>query len=128
MKKGKWILRVRGDFAAAHALRNYEGPCESLHGHNFGVEVEVEGDRLDEDVQIVCDFKVLKREMKEVLATLDHHDLNALAPFLKDNPSSENLARHIYLALEKRLSSNGVRMRAVTVSESPGSSATYLEE
>ena len=32
-------LIVETDFAAAHNLREYQGQCERLHGHNWKVQV-----------------------------------------------------------------------------------------
>ncbi|MCG8529998.1 MAG: 6-carboxytetrahydropterin synthase QueD [Desulfovibrionales bacterium] len=127
MANGIWRLTVRSDFAAAHALRNYCGKCENIHGHNFAVEAVVEGDTLSEDVEILLDFKVLKTELKAVLELLDHKDLNTTPPFDVMNPSSENLARFIYKELEKRLAEHGVRVYSITVSEKTAQSATYLE-
>jgi len=34
-------LHVEDHFAAAHRLRDYEGECENLHGHNWRVLVRV---------------------------------------------------------------------------------------
>lgn len=129
--KGIWRLTVRSDFAAAHALRNYCGKCENMHGHNFAVEAVVEGDRLTPDTELVLDFKVLKQELKGVLELLDHKMLNEMPPFDVMNPSSENLSRFIYRHIAERLSgredANGVRVHAVTVSEKAAQSATYME-
>ena len=41
MSRSLWRLTVRGEFASAHALRHYQGKCESLHGHNYAVEMVV---------------------------------------------------------------------------------------
>ena len=87
-----WRLTVRDDFAAAHALRHYEGKCERLHGHNFAVELTVEGQNLTQDTEMLLDFKVLKTGLKRVLETLDHRLLNETPPFDRLNPSSENLS------------------------------------
>ena len=38
-------LSVEQTFAAGHALRNYKGKCENVHGHNFRVQVVIEGER-----------------------------------------------------------------------------------
>ncbi|MCT4533992.1 6-carboxytetrahydropterin synthase [Halodesulfovibrio sp.] len=127
MANGIWRLTVRSDFAAAHALRNYDGKCENIHGHNFAVEAVVEGDKLSEDVEILLDFKVMKNKLKEVTELIDHKDLNCTPPFDAMNPSSENLARFIYQELGKRIESYGVRVHSVTVSEKAAQSATYLE-
>lgn len=127
MPKGIWRLTVRDDFAAGHALRNYKGKCENMHGHNFLVEAVVEGDRLSSDVEIVMDFGEMKKALKAVLSMLDHKVLNETAPFDTMNPSSENLARFIYTNLTEYVKEFGVRMHSVTVSEKAAQSATYME-
>ena len=127
---GKWRLTVDEAFCASHQLRNYNGKCEHLHGHNFGVTVEVEGTRLDPKVEILVDFGDLKRLTREVLEELEHGHLNDLPAFTERNPSSENIARHIYRALANRLAelTPHARMRSVSVSEKGTSRATYLED
>ena len=61
MTKGAfWRLTVRDDFSAGHALRHYEGKCERMHGHNFAVELTVQGQRLTRDTEMLLDFKTLK--------------------------------------------------------------------
>jgi 6-pyruvoyltetrahydropterin/6-carboxytetrahydropterin synthase len=126
---GKWRLTVDESFSASHQLRNYNGKCEHLHGHNFGVTVEVEGRRLDPAVEILVDFGELKRLTREVVAGLDHAHLNDLPAFAQHNPSSENLARHIYRALADRLHelSHHASLVSVSVSEKGSSRATYME-
>lgn len=121
-----WRLSVRDDFSAAHALRNYNGKCERQHGHNFGVELCVEGDALDQSTGLLLDFGILKGELRDVLASLDHQMLNQIPPFDQINPSSENLARHIWQSMEGRLPDN-VRLASVSVSEKGSQSATYME-
>lgn len=128
----RWAVAVTGGFSAAHALRNYQGKCERLHGHNFTVEVRVEGRGLDGDTGILLDFRTLKGLLAEALAELDHQDLNSLPQFSEENPSSELLGRHIWRRLESLLAQSVdrragmVSLKSVTVSEKPGQSATYL--
>lgn len=59
-------------FSSAHFI-TYSGKCEQLHGHNYGVLIEVEGE-LNED-KVVFDFTILKRLGKEICHRLDHHFL-----------------------------------------------------
>lgn len=59
-------------FSSAHFI-TYSGKCERLHGHNYGVLVEVEGE-LNED-RVVFDFTILKRLTKEICQRLDHRFL-----------------------------------------------------
>ncbi len=56
-------------FAAGHFI-TYGGQCESLHGHNYRVRVELEG-ALDEN-SYVFDFGRLKRLMRRLCDELDH--------------------------------------------------------
>jgi 6-pyruvoyltetrahydropterin/6-carboxytetrahydropterin synthase len=37
-----YLVKVEGRFAAAHAVRGYDGSCERLHGHNFAVTAVAE--------------------------------------------------------------------------------------
>lgn len=124
---GKWKLTITQDFSSSHQLRNYGGKCEHMHGHNFGVEVVVEGDRLDDKVEYLVDFKELKKRTKAVLDKLDHKHLNEVPPFTEINPSSENLAMFIYRELKGVMPEN-VTLAEVSVSEKDSSKATYWEE
>lgn len=129
-----WQLAVRDSFAAAHALRNYRGKCEKVHGHNFSVEVKIEGSVLSPDTELLLDFGILKQGLKYTLESLDHQMLNDLPPFTTINPSSENLARHIFLAMTSWLletpeaQAQNVRLVSVTVGESDKQCATYMEK
>ena len=67
-------VKIEDHFSAAHHLLNYEGECEHQHGHNWKVEVFAIGENLDKS-GILIDFKILKKELKEVLEELDHKDL-----------------------------------------------------
>lgn len=129
--KGKWRLTVRDQFSAAHALRCYHGKCEYLHGHNFNVEIAVEGVKLDEAGMLI-DFGILKRGLRQILAKLDHHVLNEIEPFDAINPSSENLACQIYadfsLFLANEQEGENVRICAVSVSEKETQTAAWLPE
>lgn len=123
----RWRLTVTSSFSSAHQLRNYCGKCENMHGHNFGVELCVEGDRLTPDTEILVDFKVLKKALNQVLDTLDHRHLNEVPPFDKENPSSENLARHIFTEVAALLADQPVRVVFAAVSEKDSSRAEYSE-
>lgn len=124
---GRWKLTITQDFSSSHQLRNYGGKCENMHGHNFGVEVVVQGDKLDDKVHYLVDFKELKKRTKAVLDQLDHKHLNEVPPFTEINPSSENIAMFIYQELKSAMPEN-VELAEVSVSEKDSSKATYWEE
>jgi 6-pyruvoyltetrahydropterin/6-carboxytetrahydropterin synthase len=128
MGEGIWLLTVSDHFSSAHQLRHYQGKCEQLHGHNFQVEVRVEGRRLLPELGIVMDFKDLKMMLKQVLAELDHCNLNELPCFQTANPSSEMLARFVFQGLQARMTDPDIRVQSVSVAEGPSSIATYREE
>lgn len=127
MGKGQWRLRVSSDFSSSHQLRHYEGKCENMHGHNFSVEVDVVGERLDPKLGILMDFKELKRLLKIVTDELDHRHLNELPAFAEQNPSSELLAQYVYRRLKDLLAGHEVRLAEVMVSEKSSSRAYYTE-
>lgn len=120
-----FLLKVQEAFEAAHNLRGYNGKCARLHGHNWIVEVEITGEKLNE-LGILVDFKDVKRELKFILDKLDHHYLNEISPFDKINPTAENLAKFIYEDFAKsNIFDENIKLLAVTVFESPKSSVRY---
>ncbi|MBO4491548.1 MAG: 6-carboxytetrahydropterin synthase QueD [Lentisphaeria bacterium] len=120
-------LDITRDFSAAHSLRGYNGDCSALHGHNWTVQVFVVSRELDK-VGIAMDFKLLKKELNEVLAEFDHKYLNDLPAFAGRNPTSENIAMYIYQRLKPVVTSvPGASLSRVRVCESPTSGASYSE-
>ena len=120
-------ISIKTHFAAAHHLRGYKGICADPHGHNWEIEVFVAGAKLDA-IGFLVDFRELKERVKEVLGELDHHDLNKLPPFRRQNPTSENLARHLYEALSTRVNGPRCTISRVTVCETSGTTASYWAE
>jgi 6-pyruvoyltetrahydropterin/6-carboxytetrahydropterin synthase len=123
MSAGVYALTVRTSFSAAHRLREYDGNCERLHGHNWQVEVTVASEVLD-DQGIALDFRAIKSAVNDLLAGLDHRYLNEVSPFDRLNPSSENLARYLFEEMEKKVPPPA-RMARVTVWESEDARAEY---
>jgi len=120
-------VSVKDRFSAAHQLIEVGGGCERLHGHNFNVEVFVRSETLTDEGTVI-DFRVLKKALTEVLDVLDHTFLNDLDPFKDTGPSSERLARFIYLELSARLSDKSLPGPCrVDVWESENSRASYME-
>lgn len=120
-------IGVWDHFSSAHYLRNYHGKCEHLHGHNWKVEIVLEGEKPD-DAGMILDFGILKTFLKDILSTLDHKCLNDDLDFFKElSPSSEHIARYIYNGMKERLSNLPVKMFEVKVFESENSYAIYRE-
>ncbi len=128
-------VRVTADFAAAHFLRDYNGKCENLHGHNYKVYAHVRGEVLNEGGMLL-DFTKLKGALRKVIADLDHTNLNDISYF-DQNPSAERIAMYIYENIIKLLSAEGVELSwsegkktawlyAIDVFETETSRARYM--
>jgi 6-pyruvoyltetrahydropterin/6-carboxytetrahydropterin synthase len=113
---------VEHTFAAGHALRNYHGKCENVHGHNYRVQVGVEGKELDE-TGLLFDFAELKRRLRATSEYLDHQFINDLKPFDEINPSAENIAKFFCEEIQRDLKSAAIAY--VRVWETDTSCATY---
>ncbi len=70
-------LKTEFTFDAAHRLVGYKGKCKQLHGHIWRVEIEVEGEKLD-DVGMIWDFTKVKT-IKE------HFDHKTILKVCKEN-------------------------------------------
>ena len=120
-------VTVEQTFAAGHALREYKGKCENVHGHNYRVQVTVEGEQLNR-IGLLVDFVELKRAVREVIAYLDHQFINDLEPFTIINPSAENLAKYFYDEVSARVHmaiDTPARIAQVKIWETDTSIAVY---
>lgn len=120
-------ISVTTHFSAAHRLIDYKGACADLHGHNWEIAVYLRGSDLDR-LGILVDFRKVKKCVKRIVDQLDHADLNTLPAFAKANPTSENIARHLYEQLSKALNCTSYAVARVTVAETPGNKVTYWED
>ena len=78
-------VTIEQTFAAGHALRNYHGKCENVHGHNYRCQVTMAGDQLD-PAGLLVDFVELKKAVQSVINRMDHQWLNDFPPFDSLNP------------------------------------------
>jgi len=118
-------LKIISDFSAAHQLKMVAKKCENLHGHNWKIEVCVEGEKLNE-AGVLIDFGDLKRGVAKIIEKLDHKYLNDLGYFYNNiPPSSENIALYVANELKNSITEPGVRVSRVTAWESQDSCATY---
>jgi len=119
------------EFAAAHALRLYDGSLEPLHGHNWRVEVTVSASQLD-PIGVVMDFHELERLVDSVIKPWHNRHLNEVSPFFRAgemviNTSTENVAMQIGKGMSDGLPS-GVRLERVDVWETATNRASYFPQ
>ncbi|SPE39511.1 6-carboxy-5,6,7,8-tetrahydropterin synthase [Candidatus Sulfopaludibacter sp. SbA3] len=118
-------VTIEETFAAGHALRNYRGKCENVHGHNYRCQVSIQGERLDE-IGLLVDFVELKKVVHGVLDRMDHQWLNEFPPFDVLNPSAENMAKYIYDEVSSGMQGKeAIRVQSVRLWETDTASATY---
>jgi 6-pyruvoyltetrahydropterin/6-carboxytetrahydropterin synthase len=110
-------------FEAAHRLPHVPAghKCGRLHGHSYHVAVHVDGP-VDEPAGWVRDFADLSCAMRPVIDRLDHYYLNEVEGL--DNPTSEVLARWIWVRLQTALP----ELSQVVVSETCTTGCVYRGE
>lgn len=126
----------RVHFNAAHRLHNPAesdawnratfGPCNNpnYHGHNYELEVSVEGP-IDPKTGYVVDIAVLKELVDtHVSAVLDHRNLNLDVPWFTEHiPSAENIAVFCWEAIGAVLPAG--RLRCIRLWETPRNYVEY---
>lgn len=136
MPKVRVTRRVH--FSAAHRLHDESrtaeenarlyGLCNSpnFHGHNYELDVTVEG-RVDESGYVI-DLGHLRKIVEEVIVEdLDHRNLNLDVPWMQGvNPSSENLILRIWERLVDRIPRG--RLVRLVLWETPRNYVEYTGE
>ena len=124
------LLTRRAEFSASHRCYNAalseqqnldlygERATSHGHGHNYTIEVTVEGEP-DRVTGMVVDLKLLKDVIqREVIEPMDHRHLNhEVPPFDQVVPTAENLAKEIWTRLEPHLSFENARLHSVRLFE-----------
>lgn len=135
------LVTKRVEFSASHVCRNpllSERENEELfgaaanphgHGHNYVVDVTVEGDP-DPVTGMVLDLKKLKDVVnREVLRIYDHRFLNhEVPPFDHIVPTVENIAIDIWRRLEPHIAQVGGRLEGIRVYETDDLYVDYFGE
>ncbi len=123
------VISKKIEFAASHVCRSAQlsdaenvriyGPAANPlgHGHNYVVEVAIEGSP-DPVTGMILDLKRLKDILEErVMNIYDHRLLNReVAPFDRIVPTVENIAIDIWNRLEGQIE-GGARLFSVRVHE-----------
>src|SRR5437763_5134479 len=124
------FITRKAEFAASHRCR-IESLSEAAnqrlfgsaanpngHGHNYVVEVTIEGNP-DPLTGMVMDLKDLKQILEEeIVEPMDHRFLNhEVEPFDQIIPTTENVANEIWRRLDARISVPGARLARVRLFE-----------
>lgn len=129
-------LSASYEICAAHKLFNEQwsvsknrevyGKCADLHGHQYRLEVTVDGE-LPESGMLINGFEIDRLVLTHVLQKIDHKYLNGDIPFFKDYPPTiEWIAVWVYREL-KGVFPDGCRIKRIRVYETPDLFADYSE-
>jgi len=124
------LLTRKIEFSASHTCLNpelSEAENHALygadanphgHGHNYQLEVTLQGDP-DPVTGMVVDLKDVKTILeREVVDPMDHRHLNyEVAPFDRIVPTTENLAVEIWRRLEPHFAAGPARLRTIRLYE-----------
>lgn len=119
-----YVITKRFRFSASHRLERLppEHKCHRLHGHNYEVVIELAAPDLT-DQGFVVDYGRLDGLIATARQLFDHRHLNDVLK--EDEPATaETLARVIY-DLAASVDAYGYLVTAVTVCETPDTTATY---
>ena len=122
----QYLIKASTKFAAAHSLREYQGDCARVHGHNWMVEAEVTTGSLNE-LGIAIDFRDLENKIREVADIVEHQYLNEIEPFDRINPTAENIAAWFYTKLKDKINNSTHKLHAITIWETDRFSTRYSE-
>ena len=118
-------LCIGDKISSAHFLPGYEGRCKNIHGHTWKIEIFLRGKKLD-DLGMIVDFAILKKQVKDFLEHIDHIHLNDLKYFQENSPTAENIAKYIYDNFSRIIAP--VILEKVNVWESEQAYVSYFEE
>lgn len=151
------MMQVNKEFTfdSAHFLPNYYGKCERMHGHTYRLQVTVEGEVGENGLLI--DFVVLKRIVKkQVIQKLDHQVINDMIQIpscenvvkwiwdqlvdlknliekeMEDPNLPDSITKYFRDESDGKLDtsdfSRQIKLKRITLWETPTSSASYSEE
>lgn len=79
---------------------------ENGHGHNFTLEVSVEGE-IDSETGMIINLFDLKKILNKVLLEFDHKNLNKDTPYFEDIiPTPENICKVLWDLIDRELHNN----------------------
>ncbi|MBM3403783.1 MAG: 6-carboxytetrahydropterin synthase [Bacteroidetes bacterium] len=142
------VIRLTKEFKfeAAHALKGYDGPCKSIHGHSYGLFVTVSGEPICDPASpkdgMIIDFSALKSIVRDCIIEPFDHSLIIQAGYpeaemsragemfsklvvVPYQPTSENLLIDFASRISAKLP-EGVHLCALKLQETVTSAAEWL--
>ena len=122
-----YTVAVKRDVIAQHYLIGGDwGPENELHAHHYQVELQIEGDSLDEHGYMV-DIVDVERALDAKADRYRNRTLNDLPEFEDQNPSIEHFSRILCQSLAEQVKAPNVRKVAVKIWENEIAWAAYRQ-
>ena len=135
------LITRKAEFSASHSCYNPAlSEAQNLelygeragthgHGHNYVLEVTLEGEA-DPVTGMIFDLKDLKQIVnEEVVEPMDHRSLNhEVPPFDRVIPTTENIAIEIWRRLDARLRFPNARLHSIRLYETEDVFVDYAGE
>jgi 6-pyruvoyltetrahydropterin/6-carboxytetrahydropterin synthase len=120
-----YTLAVRRDFIARHFLIGGDwGPENYPNSHHYVLELQLEGRELDQHGYLV-DIVDVEKHLDEIMGYYKEQMLNEKPEFKELNPSLENFARILALALNERIKAKNIHTLKVVLWENASAWAAY---
>ena len=123
-----YTVAVKRDFVGQHFLIGGDwGPENDWHSHHYYVEVQLEGDTLDQHGYLV-DIVDIETQLNKIVAYYKDKTLNDLPEFEGLNPSIEHFSRILCLTLAERIKAETLSFVTVKLWENEIAWASYRHQ
>lgn len=120
-----YTVAVKRDFVAQHFLIGGDWGAENQwHSHHYVVEVQLEGETLDQHGYLV-DIVDIESGLESLVTSFKDKTLNDLPAFAGLNPSIEHFARIFYDALADRIQAPNLSAITIKIWENEIAWASY---
>lgn len=120
-----YCLAVQRDFVAQHFLIGGDWGAENhLHSHHYRLELQLEGDALDQHGYLV-DIVHVEHALDALVAAYRDHTLNELPQFSGLNPSIEHFTRIAATQLADQVKAPNLTALTVRIWENQIAWASY---
>lgn len=121
-------VAVKREFSAQHFLIGGDwGPENELHAHQYQVEVQLQGAKLDQHGYLV-DIVDIEKNLDSMVADYRDKVLNNLPEFKGLNPSIEHFSRIFCLGFAKRIKEDNISRIKVKIWENDIAWSSYQHE
>ena len=120
-----YTLGVRREFIARHFLIGGDwGPENNPNSHHYILELQLQGEQLDQHSYLV-DIVDVEKHLDEIVNYYKEQMLNDKPEFAGLNPSIENFSRILATTLSNRIKAENISMLKIILWENESAWASY---